>query len=193
MSMVHITTKGHEDIPGLGCHQGPQWCPRAVQSWPRPSLAAAFWNVGPVPALSSTGELTLVMAKMSWPWGHGWGRDAPTLLSPPEAVGRAGPGVMTARELTLPLTSAVAWGELARVVLESPPWWCSCGRAGRLTNSATTQGQIRGSELTHPNMDPIYELLKRVTGPVLQSQSCRISMRQGNNRTSERSDLGDPV
>ena len=53
---------------------------------------------------------------------------------------------------------AAALGELARAVLESSPWWCGCRRAGRLTNSATTQAQIQGFELAHPNIYPTYEL-----------------------------------
>ena len=88
---------------------------------------------------------------------------------------------------------AAALGELARAVLESSPWWCGCRRAGRLTNSATTQAQIQGFELAHPNIYPIYELLECMKGPVLQIQSCRISMTQGNNRISKRSPSEDPV
>ena len=48
-------------------------------------------------------------------------------------------------------------------------------------------------ELTHPNIYSIYELLEHVKGPVLQIQSCRISMTQGNNRISERSPSEVPV
>ena len=35
-----------------------------------------------------------------------------------------------------------------------------CWRAGRLTNLATTEAQIQGSELTHSNIDPMYDLLE---------------------------------
>jgi hypothetical protein len=38
MSVAHTTSEDHEDIPDLGCHLGPQRCPRAVQSRSRPSL-----------------------------------------------------------------------------------------------------------------------------------------------------------
>ena len=62
-----------------------------------------------------------------------------------------------------------------------------------MTSSTTTQAPIQGFELTHPNIYPIYELLECVKDPVLQSQSCRISMTQGNNRISERSPREDPV
>ena len=41
-------------------------------------------------------------------------------------------------------------------------------KAGRLTNSDTTQAQIQGFELTHSNIYPIYEQLEHVKGPVLQ-------------------------
>ena len=53
-----------------------------------------------------------------------------------------------------------------------------------MTNSATTQALIQGFVLAHPNIYPIYELLACVKGLVLQIQSCRISMTQGNNRIS---------
>jgi hypothetical protein len=62
-----------------------------------------------------------------------------------------------------------------------------------MTSSTTTQAPIQGFELTHPNIYPIYELLESVKDPVLQSQSCRISRTQGNNRISERSPREDPV
>ena len=67
-------------------------------------------------------------------------------------------------------------GELAQ--------WLGLRRAGRLANSATTQAQIQGSEL--PSIYPISELLKCVKGPFLQSQSCRISITQGNSRSFQR-------
>jgi hypothetical protein len=66
-------------------------------------------------------------------------------------------------------------------------------RAGRLINSATTQTQIQGFELAHPNVHLICELLERAKGPVLQIQSFRNSMTQGNSRISERSPGEDPV
>lgn len=65
--------------------------------------------------------------------------------------------------------------------------------ASRLTSSATIQVHIRGFELAHPNIYPIYELLEHVKGPVLQIQSFRISMTQGNNRITKRSPGEDTV
>ena len=61
-----------------------------------------------------------------------------------------------------------------------------------MNNSTTTQAQIQGFELAHTNIHPIYKLLKCVKGPVLQIQSCRIFMTQGNNRISERRLGEDP-
>ena len=49
------------------------------------------------------------------------------------------------------------------------------------TNSATSQTQIHGFELIHPNIYPIHDLLEHVKEPVLQSQSCRISKTQSKN------------
>jgi len=57
-------------------------------------------------------------------------------------------------------------------------------KAGRLTNSATIQDQIQDHELAHPNIYPICELLEHMRGPVLQSQSCRVSMTQGNKENA---------
>ncbi|ERE69438.1 small conductance calcium-activated potassium channel protein 2 [Cricetulus griseus] len=65
-----------------------------------------------------------------------------------------------------------------------------CRRAGLLTNPGTTQAQIQGFVLAHPNNHPntypIYELLKCAKGLVVQNQSFRISMTQGNSRISKR-------
>jgi hypothetical protein len=62
-------------------------------------------------------------------------------------------------------------------------------RAGGPTNSATTQTQIQGFELT-PSMN-CWEYIKVL---VLLIQSYRISMTQGNhNRLSERSPYEDSV
>jgi hypothetical protein len=37
MSMAHVIIKGHADVPCLGCHLKPCWCPRALLSWSYPS------------------------------------------------------------------------------------------------------------------------------------------------------------
>lgn len=55
---------------------------------------------------------------------------------------------------------------------------------GSPTHLRTTHAQNQGCELAHPNVHPICELLER---PVLQIQSCTISITQGNNRISKRS------
>ena len=52
---------------------------------------------------------------------------------------------------------------------------------------------MEGFESAHPIIYIICELLERVKGPVLQPQSCRISMTQGNNRITGRSPSEDPV
>lgn len=83
----------------------------------------------------------------------------------------------------------VTLSELTKAKLESWPWWYGCGRAGKLTNSAITQAQIQGFEVAQPNIYPIYELLEHLKGSVLQIQSWRVSMTQGNNRIA----FEDPV
>jgi hypothetical protein len=69
----------------------------------------------------------------------------------------------------------------------------TCQPAAQLTDSATPQAQSQGFEVAHPNIYPIYELLEHVKKPVLQIQSCRLSMTQGNNRRSGRGPGEDPV
>ena len=49
---------------------------------------------------------------------------------------------------------------------------------------------MQGFELVHPNIYAINDLLKPMKGPVLQTQSLRISKTQNNNR---RSPCEDPV
>ena len=103
-----------------------------------PSQAAAFGRVDPALHLGSTVELAL-------------GVGVQVIL--PKGV-RAG-------ELSWSLAGCVIKeAGLTSVVLESLPWWCGCGRAGGLTNSAT----IQGFELAHPNIYPMYELLEHVKG-----------------------------
>ena len=126
--------------------------------------AAAFRRAGSALHLSSTVELVLV----AWGWVAG-------------LVG------MRSGEL------AVALGELIGEELESLPWWCGFGRAGWPTNSATIQAQNQGFELPHPNIYPIYELPEFMKEPVLQIQSFRISMTQGNNSISKSSPSEGPV
>ena len=62
-----------------------------------------------------------------------------------------------------------------------------------LTSSDTSQAQIQGFELAHPNIYPINELLECMKVLVLQIQKYRIFMTQGNNRISKRSPSEVPV
>lgn len=69
MSVVHITTREHRDIPGWGSCCGPGGRPGGpMQSWPCFSLAVVLWRVGPTCHrwhwalhLTQTTQLTLVM------------------------------------------------------------------------------------------------------------------------------------
>ena len=67
------------------------------------------------------------------------------------------------------------------------------GSFGRVIILDTSQAQIQGFELTHPNIDPIDELLECMKGLFLQIQNYRISRTQGNNSISERSPSEDSV
>ena len=62
-----------------------------------------------------------------------------------------------------------------------------------MTSSATSQPQIQGFELSHPQFYILCELLECVKGSVLLIQSCRISTTQGNNRITGRSPSEDPI
>ena len=62
-----------------------------------------------------------------------------------------------------------------------------------LTGAVLESSGLNNFELVYPNIYPIYELLEHMKGLVLQIQSYRISMTQGNNRKSERSPSEDPV
>jgi hypothetical protein len=147
----HVWVHGHaaarDCINVCGSHyHQPCWYPGAVQSWPHPSLPAALRRVGPAPHQSAHSTWPWWFGSVNWPQGHESQR------------------------------ATAALGELAGAVLKSLPWWYRCGRAGRLTNLSTTQAQILGFELAHPNICCIYELLKVMKGLVLEIQSCRISM-----------------
>ena len=56
--------------------------------------------------------------------------------------------------------------------------------------SDTSQAQIQDFELICPNISELLEYMKKL---VLQIQSYRISMTQGNNRISERNPNEIPV
>lgn len=73
---------------------------------------------------------------------------------------------------------------------------CSSGESRRvawLTSSETSQAQIQGWELVHPSIHPVNKLLDCVKGLVLQIQSYKIAIIQGNNMVSERSPSKAPV
>lgn len=48
MSITHIISKEHANIPVLGSCLGPCRSPNSVQSWPSSSLVAAFQRAGPI-------------------------------------------------------------------------------------------------------------------------------------------------
>lgn len=79
----------------------------------------------------------------------------------------------------------VALGGLVRAVLESSSFWC------RLSYSATIQ--VQDFVLAYSNIYPSYSLLEHVKGPVLQIQSCRISIIQSNHRIAGRSPWDEPI
>lgn len=55
-----------------------------------------------------------------------------------------------------------------------------------MTSSDISHLQIQGSELAHPNIYSIDELLEHINGLVLQVQNFKLPMTQGNNRISRR-------
>lgn len=59
MSLAHITTRDHVDIPDLGSHLGPCRCSRVVQNFPFPLLADAVWRAGLSDSTWESGLCTL--------------------------------------------------------------------------------------------------------------------------------------
>lgn len=72
-------------------------------------------------------------------------------------------------------------------------WWHRCSKVNGLTNSGTTQWHIQSFELAHCNVYPTYELLWHMKGLVLQNQSFRISITQGNKRILKTNLDDDPA
>ena len=56
-----------------------------------------------------------------------------------------------------------------------------------MSSLATTQAQILGFYLAHPNIYSLYELLVCVKRLVLQKESCKICTIQSNKKISDRS------
>ena len=68
------------------------------------------------------------------------------------------------------------------------------GKAGELALVAQAQESWWADQLSyHPDPNPIHGLLEHLNGLILQNQSCRIFMTQGNNRISKRSPGEHPV
>jgi hypothetical protein len=102
--IAHITTKDHVDIPGLGCHGGPCWYPKAVTSWPHPSLGcgtlkswsylsltATLGRAYTAPHLGSPVDLALVVgAWRSGPQGCEQGKACPAPCQPQHWVSEPG-------------------------------------------------------------------------------------------------------
>ena len=115
-------------------------------SWPGPSLATAHV------------VLAVVWTWESWP--HPSPQDAGELacLCERRGTGPASHQLQYSGETAVPL-ACMPW--------ESWPQWLRLRRTGVLTNLTTTQTQIQGFELAHPNINPIYELLDHMKGSVL--------------------------
>jgi hypothetical protein len=105
-------------------------------------------------------------------------------FSPATALGRADSAPCLRNRVELALVAGVALSQLQGF---------GSRRSIRLTSTYTSQTQIQGFELTHLNIYTISELLECRKVLVLQSESYRISMTQGNNRISERSSSEVPV
>lgn len=75
------------------------------------------------------------------------------------------------------------------------PWWSwrahpGCEDKGELVGgwgnkTCSFQAHNQGYDLSQPNIYSIYELLKYLKAPNLQTQSCRITTMQANNRISK--------
>jgi len=56
ISMAQVTTKYLAHVPCEGCCLGPDWCPRTVQNWPRPSLVVTLGRECPSHTHTSPGQ-----------------------------------------------------------------------------------------------------------------------------------------
>ena len=114
----------------------------------------------------------------------------PQLGNPAEqtpGVGKLAKG-MPAGELTLPPASrSIEQARLSSAGELAPEVQIRKNQQGDQLSYHWGQGQIQGSELAHPKIYINCELLEQEEGPVLRMQTGRISMTQGNNRTTRRS------
>jgi hypothetical protein len=120
VSVVHITTREHKDVPDWGSSWGPRGCPGVVHNWPHLSPVAALVTAGPAPHPGRIMESVLVVAVWVSRLGCEYGRaDLSTYLPwvawaqgcpPPTlltllAVRKATHRVMSTGELSLPIIS----------------------------------------------------------------------------------------
>lgn len=70
---------------------------------------------------------------------------------------------------------------------ESHLWWLECRKAGRLTNSATTEAQIQGLELAHPSIFSSWTCRTTWRG-----QSCR-SIAAGSPQLRQQQDAWESL
>lgn len=117
------------------------------------------------PHLNRTVELVLVVwAWENWPEGTGRWSKWQALPSWERKRWQTGE-LVSLGELMLHLASCHRQKCWPHPLSESWPWWQGFRRA---INSATTEGQIRGCELSYFNIYPKYELLELIKGQVLQ-------------------------
>lgn len=125
-------------LPSLG-HVGElvlplAWAPGGVGVGDlAPPLTGAVWESWPLPSLGSLGELAPPLAGAC-----GRGGSTPCLGPWWCGCGRSGPYDMGAGRLVLFFT----WAALESWLCPFLDRWCGHGRAGGLTNSATTQTQM---------------------------------------------------
>lgn len=111
----------------------------------------------------------------------------PLRSSQPAAGRRAGPEVMRTGELALSVT-CYSNGEIRPHTL--PQEDCRAGPGSKGTGEPALGHKSRTDPVisqAHPDIDLSNEWLEDMQGPILQIQSCRNSITQGNNRISERS------
>jgi hypothetical protein len=137
MSVAHITTKEHRDVPGLDSRLGSQRCPKMCRTGPTSHWAVAFGRA----ALCLTW-----VAKQSWPWWQeswwtaprAWALELALLLfysevaqamrwypSPPCHLGQ--PGELAPRlwdwESLPGWSTQDSWFHLTWATQWSWPWW----------------------------------------------------------------------
>lgn len=165
ISTYQGTTKGHTDIPSLGCYLRPCWCPRAEQSWPHLSPAIVLERTGL--HLTWAAIEPALVAGSAFGWGGVGVKDMSLHTSTPAHLCASGQRVCPEVMRTGEWSPALFWAKP-----ESRSQWHRLGRASGLINSAT-RDKIQGLSWTTLYVPHLWTA-GAMKEPVLQVRNCSI-------------------